>query len=70
MGLINNKHVQRNSEKPDKSGVADQMMVSEDEEEDSEEGEEYSDEDEKEDSDFEAEEGSEDENIVILYWLK
>jgi hypothetical protein len=66
------KYVLRNSEKSDKSGVADQMMVSEDdaeyseeEVEDSEEEEEYSDEDEKEESDFDAEEGSEDENIVL-----
>ena len=58
--------------KPDKSGVADQMMVSEDqaehseeEVEDSEEGEEYSDEDEKEESDFDAEEESEAENSVL-----
>jgi hypothetical protein len=66
------KHVLRNSEKPDKSGVADQMMVSEDkaeyseeEVEDNEEGEEYSDEDEKEESDFDDEEGSEDDNSVL-----
>ena len=66
------KYVLRNSEKSDKSGVADQMMVSEDEAEhseeeveDSEEGEEYSDEDEKEESDFDAEEESEAENSVL-----